>query len=112
VDVVKSLIGAAYLHGGLDLGYKCAKFFDLGLKWAPMSSCIDTLLSRVESADNHPKQLSFVEHMLGYTFKCKLLLIKALTHASYEQNLHTPSYEWMEFLGDSILDMVVTDFLY
>jgi len=111
-DVVESLIGAAYLHGGIDLGYECVKFFDLGLKWAPMSSRINALLSRVESTDNYPKQLSYVEHMLGYTFKRKLLLIEALTHASYEQNIHTPSYERMEFLGDSVLDMVVTDFLY
>jgi endoribonuclease Dicer len=50
--------------------------------------------------------------MLGYTFKRKLLLIEALTHASYEQDLHTTSYERMEFLGDSVLDMVVTGFLY
>ena len=50
--------------------------------------------------------------MLGYTFKRKLLLIEALTHASYQQNSHTPSYERLEFLGDSVLDMIVTDYLY
>jgi endoribonuclease Dicer len=50
--------------------------------------------------------------MLGYTFKRKLLLIEALTHASNDQDLHTVSYERMEFLGDAVLDMVVTDFLY
>jgi endoribonuclease Dicer len=111
-DVVESLIGAAYLHGGLDLGYECAKFFDLGLKWAPISSRIRILLSRVEDFDNLPPQLEYVERMLGYKFKRRLLLIEALTHASYEQDLHTASYERMEFLGDSVLDMVVTDFLY
>ena len=112
-DVVESLIGAAYLHGGIDSGYECAKFFDLGLKWTPMSNRISTLLSRVESIDNYPPQLSYVEHMLGYKFKRKMLLIEALTHASYEEkNIRTPSYERMEFLGDSVLDMVVTDFLY
>lgn len=111
-DVVESLIGAAYLHGGFDLGYECAKLFDLGLKWAPMTSRIGTLLSRVQDCDNIPPQLEYVEHMLGYRFKRKLLLIEALTHASYEQDLHTASYERMEFLGDSVLDMVVIDFLY
>lgn len=50
--------------------------------------------------------------MLGYTFKRKLLLIEALTHASYQQDSHTPSYERMEFLGDSVLDMIITDYLY
>ena len=50
--------------------------------------------------------------MLGYTFQRKLFLIEALTHASYQHDSHTPSYERMEFLGDSVLDMIVTDFLY
>jgi len=50
--------------------------------------------------------------MLGYTFRRKLLLIEALTHASYQDDSCTPSYERMEFLGDSVLDMIVTDYLY
>ncbi|KAF5377899.1 hypothetical protein D9615_006820 [Tricholomella constricta] len=111
-DVVESLIGAAYLHGGFNLGYECAKYFDLGLKWQPLPSRIETMLSRVQTHEDLPSQLGTVERILGYTFQRKLLLIEALTHASYEQNLHTPSYERMEFLGDSVLDMVVTDFLY
>ena len=113
-DVIESMIGAAYLHGGFDLGYECAKFFDLGLKWQPLSTRIDVLLSRVEqNPDNIPPQLTYVENIIGYTFNRKLLLIEALTHASYEEeNLHTSSYERMEFLGDSVLDMIVTDFLY
>lgn len=109
---MESLIGAAYLHGGFDLGYECIKFFDLGLKWQPLSDRVETMLSRVEKLDNLPPQLADVERMLGYTFKHKLLLIEALTHASHEQDLHTPSYERMEFLGDSVLDMIVTNFLY
>jgi len=66
----------------------------------------------VEDSDEFPPQLGYVERMLGYTFKRKLLLVEALTHASYEQNTHIASYERMEFLGDSILDIVVTNFLY
>ena len=50
--------------------------------------------------------------MIGYTFNHKLLLIEALTHASYESEMNTSSYERMEFLGDAVLDMVVTDYLY
>lgn len=50
--------------------------------------------------------------MIGYTFSHKILLLEALTHASYQQDAGTVSYERMEFLGDSVLDMVVTDYLY
>ncbi|KAH0578155.1 hypothetical protein H2248_004119 [Termitomyces sp. 'cryptogamus'] len=111
-DVVESLIGAAYIHGGFELGYQCASFFDMGLRWQPLPIRIQALLARMEIEDEYPSQLAHVECILGYTFKRKSLLIEALTHASYEQNLYTPSYERMEFLGDSVLDMIVTDFLY
>ncbi|EAU81005.1 hypothetical protein CC1G_03181 [Coprinopsis cinerea okayama7 len=113
-DVIESLIGAAYISGGFPLGYECAKFFDLGLKWAPLPTRVDQILSRVQPEDDIPipPQLADVEHMLGYTFKRKILLIEALTHASYREHINTISYERMEFIGDSILDMVVTDMLY
>jgi len=35
-----------------------------------------------------------------------------LTHGSHQQDFKTVSYERMEFLGDSVLDMIVTDYLY
>ncbi|KAG6828118.1 hypothetical protein H0H92_009139 [Tricholoma furcatifolium] len=111
-DVVESLIGASYLHGGLDLGYECAKFFGMGIQWHPLSERIEYLLSRVELVVEYPSQLQHVENILGYTFQRKLLLIEAITHASYEQNTNTPSYERMEFLGDSVLDMIITNYLY
>ena len=45
--------------------------------------------------------------------KNKNLYIQAFTHTSYayENNLNE-SYETLEFLGDSIVDLVVSDYLY
>ncbi|KAF9234154.1 hypothetical protein BU15DRAFT_90083 [Melanogaster broomeanus] len=111
-DVVESLIGAAYVHGGFDLGISCAQFFGLGLEWKTLEKCVELALSRVQLTNEVSSQLTNVEHMLGYTFKRKLLLVEALSHASYQYDDRTVSYERMEFLGDALLDMVVTDFLY
>ena len=112
-DVVESVIGSAYLHGGFDLSYLCVKFFSLGLRWAPLQDRVAELNARVRlPVSDIPPALAYVEEMLGYTFSRKLLLIEALTHASYQQDDQTTSYERMEFLGDSVLDMVVTDMLY
>ncbi|KXN86833.1 Dicer-like protein 2 [Leucoagaricus sp. SymC.cos] len=111
-DVVESLIGAAYIHGGFALGYECAKLFNLGIRWLPPPQRIIHFLSSVEADVNIPPALCYVEQMLGYVFKRKILLLEALTHASYQQDARTVSYERMEFLGDSVLDMVVTDYLY
>ena len=56
-----------------------------------------------------------LEQALGYTFRDKSLLRNALTHSSYANEMYHESLlsnERLEFLGDSILGMVVAEFLY
>ncbi|KAH9841788.1 P-loop containing nucleoside triphosphate hydrolase protein [Rhodofomes roseus] len=111
-DVVESLIGAAYEHGGFDLATECIATFGLGLSWKNLSVHIDEVLARHEELDVPPPQLSLVEQMIGYEFTRKALLIQALTHASYNGDLASTSYERLEFLGDCALDMIVTSMLF
>ena len=112
-DVVESLIGAAYEHGGFDLAIECAKLFELGIQnWMTIPDCVEKSLSRVEDLNDLPRELELVEGMLGYKFSRRTLLVEALTHASYTGDIETQSYERLEFLGDAVLDMIVTDFLY
>jgi ribonuclease-3 len=51
------------------------------------------------------------EHRVGYTFRDKALLRAALTHASGAEH-RLASNERLEFLGDSILGMVVCEMLF
>jgi endoribonuclease Dicer len=111
-DVVEALIGAAYFHGGFAMGIECMKIFDLDLSWRPLPDCIDAMYSRVTDFAYYPPQIGVVEKILGYTFHRKTIAVEALTHASYQGDLETISYERMEFLGDAVLDMLVTDYLY
>ena len=111
-DVVEALIGAAYVHGGFAMGVECMKVFDLDLSWKPLPECIDAMYSRVIDFAHYPTQIAVVESILGYTFRRKSVAVEALTHASYQSDLETISYERMEFLGDAVLDMLVTDYLY
>lgn len=55
-----------------------------------------------------------IEAELGYSFKNKRLLLQALTHNSYPSFLSQVSetYQKMEFVGDAILDYLVTLYLY
>lgn len=60
-------------------------------------------------------KLDAFEQRLGYRFSDRSLLVNALSHTSYtnEQNLpKTSSNERLEFLGDAIADLVVSDYLY
>lgn len=55
-----------------------------------------------------------LEKELGYSFKQSDRLTTALTHSSYanESRKNISSNERLEFLGDSVLSLVVSDYLY
>ncbi|KAK2567376.1 Endoribonuclease Dicer [Acropora cervicornis] len=55
---------------------------------------------------------NFEENSIGYRFRSKLYLVEALTHASYHPNRITSCYQRLEFLGDAVLDFLVTQHLY
>jgi endoribonuclease Dicer len=54
----------------------------------------------------------FEREILQYEFRDKSYLIQAFTHNSYFENQITDCYQRLEFLGDAILDFLVTRLLY
>ncbi len=59
--------------------------------------------------------LEELERRIGYGFKDKTLLKQAITHSSYanEQKINKlKNYERLEFLGDAVLELVSSDFLF
>ena len=55
---------------------------------------------------------SKLEKELGYEFKNKQLLETALTHTSYAYEKKKQSNEKLEFLGDSILEFVSSEYIF
>lgn len=55
-----------------------------------------------------------LENKLNYKFNNKALLLNALTHSSYANEVRKgiTSNERLEFLGDSVLSIVVSDYLF
>jgi ribonuclease III len=55
-----------------------------------------------------------LEKKIAYTFKNKELLRNALIHKSFNEGIKKglPDNEKLEFLGDSVINMVVTDYLF
>lgn len=59
--------------------------------------------------------LEYLEEKIGYQFHNKKLLQRALTHSSFtnEQKINKiGDYERLEFLGDAVLEMVSSEFLF
>ncbi len=61
-----------------------------------------------------PEVLSHIEKVSGYSFKDQALLMLALTHSSYaaEQTPPCPFNQRLEFLGDAVLQLILSDFLF
>lgn len=56
-----------------------------------------------------------LETEIGYAFKDKDLILKALTHSSYANEKKMEKYnhnERLEFLGDAVLEVCTSDFLF
>ncbi len=62
------------------------------------------------------EKLEILENTIGYRFKNRGYLEEALTHSSFSNEhggLHrTPDNERLEFLGDSVLSVIVSEYLF
>lgn len=67
--------------------------------------------------DQNLTPIERLESAIGYSFKDKTLLRRAMTHSSHsnetgERNHHLLCNERLEFLGDSVLSIAVSRYLY
>ena len=136
-DSMEALIGAYLICCGYTGALGFMKF--LGLKVLPEDDDVDTDIGELaeksregcyarfwpeqantsgayQSHDMVSRMVSglenFEKNSIKYTFNSKLYLVEALTHASYHLNRVTPCYQRLEFLGDALLDFLVTQHLY
>src|SRR3989338_9234665 len=61
------------------------------------------------------KEFSALEDIINIDFKNKDLLVQALVHRSFlneHRDFELSNNERLEFLGDAILEMVVTEYLF
>lgn len=65
-------------------------------------------------SNNRLKKIEEFESKIGYSFNDKELIDVAFTHSSYTNEVKgkKKSNERLEFLGDSILDMIVSEILF
>ncbi|XP_018328603.1 endoribonuclease Dcr-1 isoform X2 [Agrilus planipennis] len=122
-DCVEALIGA-YL---IECGPRGALLFMawLGIRVLPQNKngCYGELQlpssPLINNVENPLQELEYLldgydefENKIGYHFKDRAYLLQALTHASYSPNTVTDCYQRLEFLGDAVLDYLITRHLY
>ncbi|CAG8495896.1 2311_t:CDS:2 [Paraglomus brasilianum] len=113
-DVVEALLGASYLSSTTELALKTAialaiQFGDI-TEWKQFHET-NRNPPRVEEGKLHNLDIAKIEQICGHTFKNKILIAEALTHASLP-NSQTSCYQRLEFLGDAILDFLTVKYLF
>jgi dsRNA-specific ribonuclease len=109
-DVVEALIGASYVDGGLSKAHACVELLLPGETWWPMDRCFSVLVEDLAPCDI--SDLRPLERLIGHSFRHPTLLVEATTHVSFEGKHTGMSYERLEYLGDSILDIIITPKLF
>ncbi|KAH8257984.1 hypothetical protein KR038_003610, partial [Drosophila bunnanda] len=117
-DTLEALLGVIVKNYGLQHGFRMLEYFgvckaDIG---KPLSQLLDLSLSgdkmranvTTTEVDSFLINHTHLEENLGYTFRDRRYLLQALTHPSYPTNRVTGCYQELEFVGDAILDFLIS----
>ncbi|KAL2864678.1 putative RNA helicase/RNAse III [Aspergillus lucknowensis] len=122
-DVCEALIGASVLSGSpqhrFDMAVKAVTALvdnddHKALCWEDYTSIYTLPKYQTQGVTGFEIELArLVEEKVGYCFKCPRLLHSAFTHPSFPSAWATvPCYQRLEFLGDSLFDMVCVEDLF
>ncbi|CAF1143272.1 unnamed protein product [Rotaria sp. Silwood1] len=120
-DMIEAFIGAFLISTNYTTTIQFMHW--LGLCVIPVAKSPSILRSNIGSTNEdeiseimnkffHDKAFDEIETMINYTFQSKAYLIAAFTHPSSFANRLTDCYERLEFLGDAILDFLVTRYVF
>ena len=125
-DCVEALIGAYLIACGPKGGLLLMNWFGLDLLTRKKEDVADEdclftappspLLPDLPNPEKHLNTLlsgfEEFEDIIGYRFKDRSYLLQAFSHASYYPNRLTDCYQRLEFLGDAVLDYLITRHLF
>ncbi|GLJ31484.1 hypothetical protein SUGI_0631810 [Cryptomeria japonica] len=109
-DVVEALIGAHLVGGGTIAALEFMRWMNMEVDIEDKS--VEIAFKRCFA---YPSVLNTsldeLQSLLYYHFENPCLLVEALTHASINEHGRR-SYQRLEFLGDSVLDLLITQHLF
>ncbi|XP_058129328.1 endoribonuclease Dcr-2 [Anopheles coustani] len=119
-DVMEALLGVCVKTVGYERSFRVLAHFGIIPKGADVAKLLRN--HQYPIVDYHgPHRLRIdqmlcapgkIERVLDYEFRNRTYLLQAFTHATYSGNLLTGSYQQLEFLGDAVLDFLVTLYIY
>lgn len=111
-DCVEAVIGAYYVGGGLMAALHMMRWLGIEAELEPCYVDKAINLASDRFCSQKVNQVTALESKLGYDFSTKGLLLEAITHFTEQVNGLGYCYERLEFLGDAVLDVLITWHLY
>ncbi|XP_064536712.1 endoribonuclease Dcr-2 [Drosophila montana] len=121
-DTLEALLGVVVKNYGLQHGFRMLEYFgicksDIG---KPLTQLLDLHLGSARMRTNISQREvdgflinhQHLEQNLGYTFRDRAYLLQALTHPSNPTNRLTGCYQELEFIGDAILDFLISAYIF
>lgn len=121
-DTLEALLGVIVKNYGLQHSFSMLEYFgicksDIGV---PLTKLLDLQLGSKRMRANISQQEvdgflinhAHLERNLGYTFRDRAYLLQALTHPSNPTNRLTGCYQELEFIGDAILDFLISAYIF
>ncbi|KAM7272342.1 hypothetical protein ACFE04_027005 [Oxalis oulophora] len=102
-DVVEALIGVFLSIGGEQAGLLFMNFIGIAVdfNYIPSERSFQVQAEKLVN-------VQYLESLLKYSFNDRSLLVEALTHGSYMLPGIPSCYQRLEYLGDSVLDYLIT----
>lgn len=119
-DTVEALLGVCVKAIGIEKSFNALSYFKIlpeidGNSTSPINETIScSILRPARPGEIAEFLLNFkiLEKTLGYKFTDISYLLQAVTHPSFVKNRITDCYQKLEFLGDSVLDFLITSYIF
>lgn len=119
-DALEAIMGTCVISFGIERSFNILKYFGIFPAKSDYSRLLHHLFTQPRMRSNIEQRdidgllpnYQRLEENLGYTFKDRAFLLQALTHPSFPTNSVTGCYQQLEFLGDAVLDMLVTAYIF
>ncbi|XP_058065464.1 endoribonuclease Dcr-2 [Anopheles bellator] len=118
-DSMEALLGVCVKSVGYERSFRFLQHFNIVPRDADIAQLLRTHKFPVgsyeaarETIDQMLCDPDTIERVLDYRFRNRTYLLQAFTHATYSGNTLTGSYQQLEFLGDAVLDFLVTLYIF
>lgn len=122
-DCVEAILGACIKSIGIQRTFKVLEYFNILPKRTNSTDIARMLDVKLQSprirtnisdkdVDEFLTNYQKLQENIGYEFKDRAYLLQALTHPSYPTNRITGCYQQLEFLGDAVLDFLISAYIF